>query len=82
MSSHNSFRSLTEYVTVFFVGYSSMATARIQELLMEDQEVKARREKAHKQAAALAKLTKTLGLHEARASAASVDDSSCKFLSI
>lgn len=55
---------------------SSMATARIQELLMEDQEVKARREKAHKQAAALAKLTKTLGLHEARASAASVDDSS------
>uniref|UniRef100_A0A7I4D6I6 dynamin GTPase n=1 Tax=Physcomitrium patens TaxID=3218 RepID=A0A7I4D6I6_PHYPA len=54
---------------------SSMATARIQELLMEDQEVKTRRERAHKQSAALAKLTKTLGLHEARAAVVSTDDS-------
>uniref|UniRef100_A9U1V2 dynamin GTPase n=1 Tax=Physcomitrium patens TaxID=3218 RepID=A9U1V2_PHYPA len=58
---------------------SSMATARIQELLMEDQEVKTRRERAHKQSAALAKLTKTLGLHEARAAVVSTDDSNYSF---
>lgn len=55
---------------------SAQSTGRIQELLQEDQEVKTRRERCQKQAAALAKLTRTLGLHESRASVSSVDDSS------
>lgn len=40
--------------------------------------MKTRRERCQKQAAALAKLTRTLGLHESRASVTSVDDS-CKY---
>lgn len=66
------------YFFCVFAGYSGQSTARIQEFLQEDQEVKSRRERCQKQAAALAKLTKTLGLHESRASVSSVDDS-CKF---
>jgi dynamin GTPase len=50
---------------------SSHATGRIEELLQEDQEVKARREKCQKQAAALSKLTRQLSMQEARTSAAS-----------
>lgn len=79
-SSFFSFVVLTPLYVTFFMNFSSMATARIQELLMEDQEVKTRRERAHKQSAALAKLTKTLGLHEARAAVVSTDDSNCKLL--
>jgi len=54
--------------------YSSIsvqATGRIEELLQEDQEVKARRERCHKQAAALTKLTKQLSLQEARTAVSS-----------
>lgn len=60
--------------------YSGQATDKIQELLQEDQEVKARRERCQKQAAALAKLTRQLSMHEARASMAAGGSDSCKFL--
>ncbi|KAG0555995.1 hypothetical protein M758_11G017100 [Ceratodon purpureus] len=50
---------------------SAHATGRIEELLQEDQEVKSRREKCQKQAAALSKLTKQLSLQEARSAAVS-----------
>lgn len=48
---------------------SSQESNRIEELLQEDQEVKARREKALRQAAALSKLTRQLSLQEARTAA-------------
>lgn len=61
---------------------SSHATGRIEELLQEDQEVKARRERCQKQAAALSKLTRQLSMQEARTSAASSSfGDSCKFIS-
>jgi len=55
------------------------ATGRIEELLQEDQEVKARRERCHKQAAALTKLTKQLSLQEARTAVSSGFQDSCEF---
>lgn len=59
---------------------SAHPTGRIEELLQEDQEVKARREKCQRQAAALSKLTKQLSLQEARTAAvASSFGDSCKF---
>lgn len=61
------------------MNYSVHATGRIEELLQEDQEVKARRERCHKQAAALTKLTKQLSLQEARTAVASGFQDSCEF---
>lgn len=60
---------------------SSHGTGRIEELLQEDQEVKARRERCVRQAEALSKLTRQLSMQEARTAAAaaavsSFDDSS------
>ncbi|KAH9549389.1 hypothetical protein CY35_10G016700 [Sphagnum magellanicum] len=55
---------------------SSQSTGKIEELLKEDQGVKARREGWQKQAAALSKLTRQLSLHDSQASAGAGLDNS------
>ncbi|KAL7235644.1 hypothetical protein ACSBR1_019022 [Camellia fascicularis] len=50
---------------------SSQSTARTEELLMEDQNVKRRRERYQKQSSLLSKLTRQLSIHDNRAAAAS-----------
>ncbi|KAG2714035.1 hypothetical protein I3760_03G007200 [Carya illinoinensis] len=50
---------------------SAQSTARIEELLQEDQNVKRRRERYQKQSSLLSKLTRQLSIHDNRASAAS-----------
>ncbi|KAJ4966912.1 hypothetical protein NE237_018761 [Protea cynaroides] len=50
---------------------SAQSSARIEELLMEDQNVKRRRERAQKQSSLLSKLTRQLSVHDNRAAAAS-----------
>ncbi|TKY68228.1 Dynamin-2B protein [Spatholobus suberectus] len=50
---------------------SAQSTARIEELLLEDQNVKRRRERYQKQSSLLSKLTRQLSIHDNRASAAS-----------
>jgi len=70
-------RSKDAMLNQLYSSISGQATDKIQELLQEDQEVKARRERCQKQAAALSKLTRQLSMHEARASmAAGGSDSS------
>ncbi|KAJ7946527.1 Dynamin-like [Quillaja saponaria] len=50
---------------------SAQSSARIEELLMEDQNVKRRRERIQKQSSLLSKLTRQLSIHDNRAAAAS-----------
>ncbi|KAF5187448.1 Dynamin-2b [Thalictrum thalictroides] len=50
---------------------SAQSTARIEELLQEDQNVKRRRERFQKQSSLLSKLTRQLSVHDNRAAAAS-----------
>ncbi|KAI3984592.1 hypothetical protein MKX01_040469 [Papaver californicum] len=50
---------------------SAQSTGRIEELLLEDQNVKRRRERFQKQSSILSKLTRQLSVHDNRASAAS-----------
>ncbi|KAL5538982.1 hypothetical protein UlMin_021355 [Ulmus minor] len=50
---------------------SAQSTARIEELLQEDQNVKRRRERYSKQSSLLSKLTRQLSIHDNRAAAAS-----------
>ncbi|CAK9134207.1 unnamed protein product [Ilex paraguariensis] len=50
---------------------SAQSTARIEELLQEDQNVKRRRERYEKQSSLLSKLTRQLSIHDNRAAAAS-----------
>ncbi|XP_062073186.1 dynamin-2A-like [Humulus lupulus] len=50
---------------------SAQSTAKIEELLQEDQNVKRRRERYQKQSSLLSKLTRQLSIHDNRASAAS-----------
>lgn len=56
---------------VYTLVLSAQSTARIEELLQEDQNVKRRRERNQKQSSLLAKLTKQLSIHDNRAAAAS-----------
>ncbi|KAL5704031.1 dynamin GTPase [Ranunculus cassubicifolius] len=49
---------------------SAQSTARIEELLQEDQNVKRRRERFQKQSSLLSKLTRQLSIHDNRAAAA------------
>lgn len=49
---------------------SSQTTARIEELLLEDQNVKRRRERYQRQSSLLSKLTRQLSIHDNRAAAA------------
>ncbi|XP_030511358.1 dynamin-2A-like [Rhodamnia argentea] len=50
---------------------SAQSTARIEELLLEHQNVKRKRERCQKQASLLSKLTRQLSIHDNRASASS-----------
>ncbi|XP_021891586.1 dynamin-2B-like [Carica papaya] len=50
---------------------SAQSTTRIEELLMEDQNVKRRRERYQRQSSLLSKLTRQLSIHDNRAAAAS-----------
>ncbi|KAB5563640.1 hypothetical protein DKX38_003694 [Salix brachista] len=50
---------------------SAQSTARIEELLQEDQNVKRKRERYQKQSSLLSKLTRQLSIHDNRAAAAS-----------
>lgn len=50
---------------------STHSTARIEELLQEDGNVKRKREKIQKQSSLLSKLTRQLSIHDNRAAAAS-----------
>ncbi|KAG5005616.1 hypothetical protein JHK82_023601 [Glycine max] len=50
---------------------SAQSTAKIEELLLEDQNVKRRRDRIQKQSSLLSKLTRQLSIHDTRAAAAS-----------
>lgn len=50
---------------------SGQSTAKIEELLLEDQNVKRRRERYQKQSSLLSKLTRQLSIHDNRAADAS-----------
>jgi len=50
---------------------SAQSTAKIEELLLEDQNVKRRRDRIQKQSSLLSKLTRQLSIHDNRAAAAS-----------
>lgn len=50
---------------------SAQSTARIEELLQEDRNVKGRRERYQKQSSLLSKLTRQLSVHDNQAAAAS-----------
>lgn len=52
------------------IGFSAQSTAKIEELLQEDQNVKRRRERCQKQSSLLSKLVKQLSIHDNRAAAA------------
>lgn len=51
--------------------HSAQSTVRIEELLLEDQNVKLKRERFQKQSSLLSNLTKQLSIHDNRAAAAS-----------
>lgn len=53
---------------------SVQSTARIEELLQEDQNVKRKRERFQRQSSLLSKLTRQLSIHDNRAAAASWSD--------
>lgn len=53
------------------VDYSAQSRAKIEELLLEDHNVKRRREHFQKQSALLAKITQQLSVHDNRAAAVS-----------
>ncbi|URD74557.1 Dynamin GTPase effector domain [Musa troglodytarum] len=55
---------------------SAQSTARIEELLQEDQNVKRRRERIQRQSSILSKLTRQLSIHDNQAAAASWSDGS------
>lgn len=57
--------------TAYSLVPSAQSTKRIEELLMEDQNVKRRRERNQKQSALLGKLTKQLSIHDNRTAVAS-----------
>lgn len=57
---------------------SSTSTARIEELIQEDQNVKRRRDRYQKQSSLLSKLTRQLSVHDNRATAASLSDGSAE----
>lgn len=60
-----------DMLTKLYSSVSGQSTARIEELLMEDQNVKRRRELFQKQSSLLSKLTRQLSIHDNRAAAAS-----------
>lgn len=66
------FSSTNLLISVLWLGLcSAQSTARIEELLQEDQNVKRRRERYQKQSSLLSKLTRQLSIHDNQAAAAS-----------
>ena len=61
---------MEQALILFFCFGSAQSTAKIEELLQEDQNVKRRRERYQKQSSLLSKLTRQLSIHDNRASAA------------
>ncbi|KAH9330549.1 hypothetical protein KI387_002657 [Taxus chinensis] len=56
-----------EMLTQLYSSISSQSTARIEELLQEDQNAKRKRERYQKQASLLSRLTRQLSIHDVRA---------------
>lgn len=65
------FLSIKAYLLLIFWVASAQSTARIEELLQEDQNAKRRRERYQKQSSLLSNLTRKLSIHDNRAAAAS-----------
>ena len=65
------FSSLVNNFALMLLVVSAISNARIEELLLEDQNVKRRRERYQKQSSLLSKLTRQLSIHDNRAAAAS-----------
>ncbi|KAL3503786.1 hypothetical protein ACH5RR_033627 [Cinchona calisaya] len=59
-----------DMLTKLYSSISAQSTAKIEELLQEDQNVKRRRERYQKQSSLLSKLTRQLSIHDNRAAAA------------
>lgn len=59
-----------DMLTKLYSSISAQSTAKIEELLQEDQNVKRRRERIQKQSSLLSKLTRQLSIHDNRAAAA------------
>ncbi|XP_057450685.1 dynamin-2B-like [Lotus japonicus] len=64
-------KSKEDMLNQLYSSVSGQSTAKIEELLLEDQNVKRRRERIQKQSSLLSKLTRQLSIHDNRASAAS-----------
>ncbi|XP_052204785.1 dynamin-2A-like [Diospyros lotus] len=64
-------KSKEDMLNKLYSSVSAQSTARIEELLQEDQNVKRRRERYQKQSSLLSKLTRQLSIHDNRAAAAS-----------
>ncbi|XP_008788765.1 LOW QUALITY PROTEIN: dynamin-2A-like [Phoenix dactylifera] len=63
-----------EMLNQLYSSVSAQSTARIEELLQEDQNVKRKRERFQRQSSLLSKLTRQLSIHDNRAAAASWSD--------
>ncbi|XVF86155.1 hypothetical protein PTKIN_Ptkin18bG0017400 [Pterospermum kingtungense] len=64
-------RAKEDMLIQLYSSVSAISNGRIEELLMEDQNVKQRRERYQKQSSLLSKLTRQLSIHDNRAAAAS-----------
>lgn len=71
---HFSWYSSGSGVLILFdlLDFSAQSTAKIEELLQEDQNVKRWRERIQKQSSLLSKLTRQLSIHDNRAAAAAI----------
>ncbi|KAI3986417.1 hypothetical protein MKX01_037699 [Papaver californicum] len=64
-------KSKEDMLNQLYSSISAQSTGRIEELLLEDQNVKRKRERFQKQSSILSKLTRQLSIHDNRAAAAS-----------
>ncbi|XP_044475039.1 dynamin-2A-like [Mangifera indica] len=64
-------RAKEDMLKQLYSSVSAQSTARIEQLLQEDQNVKRRRERYQKQSSLLSKLTRQLSIHDSREAAAS-----------
>lgn len=63
--------SFDVFCCIFASHFSGQSSAKIEELLQEDQNVKRKRERYTKQSSILSKLVRQLSIHDNRAAAAS-----------
>ncbi|KAG9145888.1 hypothetical protein Leryth_019561, partial [Lithospermum erythrorhizon] len=63
-----------DMLTKLYSSISAQSIQKIEELLMEDHNVKRKRERCQKQSSLLSKLTRQLSIHDTRAAAASYSD--------